>query len=170
MRHQTTSSARTGHGKQKRDLSQSTIFERLKADHREIKSLCKEICDADRATDDGVLETFEQLKDLVLTHSKAEEAAFYAPLKARSADLKDLALEGFEEHHVAEMLLNEISALSPSDERWMAKMNVLKEALEHHIEEEEDELFSEAREEMERGEAKTMGAEFGSRRNALMHN
>jgi hemerythrin-like domain-containing protein len=54
---------------------------------------------------------------------------------------KEHALEGLEEHHAAEMVLKELLALDPGDERFKAKATVLKEMIEHHIKEEEDKIF-----------------------------
>lgn len=143
----------------------SNIFAELKSDHREIKSLCKKILDSASGDTASARQNFEKLRLKLTSHAKAEEAIFYAPLKQRAEsddndDLKDLVLEGYEEHHVADMLLKELHKLNPSDERWMAKMTVLSEALDHHIKEEEEDMFSDSREELNRSEIQSMGPVF----------
>ncbi|MBI5444735.1 MAG: hemerythrin domain-containing protein, partial [Deltaproteobacteria bacterium] len=77
-------------------------------------------------------------------HMKGEEKAFYARLASQEG-AKEHALEGFEEHHAAELVLTELKKTSPSDERFHAKVTVLHEMIEHHIQEEEKELFKDAR-------------------------
>ena len=102
---------------------------------------------------------------MLTSHAKAEEKTFYNILKKKAdaghnEELNDIMLEGFQEHHVADELLNELINLEPSDEKWMAKMTVLEEVLDHHIKEEEDDMFSDAKEELETFEIKAIGANF----------
>lgn len=149
----------------KTDNKPQSIFACLKEDHKEIKRLCKAITDEDSGATATAKSKFEQLRVLLLSHAKAEERAFYAPLKKLAVaddneDLNDIVLEGYEEHHVADFLMKELTHLDPSNERWMAKMEVLKEALEHHIEEEEEDMFKDAKDELEGAEIKNIGADF----------
>jgi hemerythrin-like domain-containing protein len=72
---------------------------------------------------------------------------FYPAVKEQTdEDGKDLVAESDEEHHVVAILIEELKALDPKDERYDAKFSVLTENIEHHIEEEEGELFPEAEE------------------------
>ena len=57
---------------------------------------------------------------------------------------KETALESYEEHHVGKMVLNELNKTGKDEEEWMPKVEVLKDVLEHHIEEEESKIFTEA--------------------------
>lgn len=68
---------------------------------------------------------------------------------------RDSTIEGYEEHHVADVLMREISRLSPSDEKWKAKFAVLKENVEHHVEEEEGEIWTKAQEVFDEAEARS---------------
>ena len=70
------------------------------------------------------------------------------------------ALEGYEEHHVADVLMREISRLSPSNEKWAAKFTVLKENVEHHVEEEEGEIWAKARAIFDEATAQELGQAF----------
>ncbi|MNY51801.1 DNA nickase [compost metagenome] len=76
-------------------------------------------------------------------HIQIEEELFYPPAKQVDGEL---ILEAFEEHHMVKILLEEIEKTQPSNERYVAKLNVLQEILEHHIQEEEQTLFIELRE------------------------
>ena len=80
------------------------------------------------------------LKHELEIHEAIEEEIFYPALKEHPKT-KDLALEGYEEHHVVDTIMGELEGVEPSDETWMAKFSVMKENLEHHIEEEEGEMF-----------------------------
>jgi hemerythrin-like domain-containing protein len=67
-------------------------------------------------------------------------------------------LEGYQEHHVADLIVKELHGLAKDDERWGAKFKVLKENIEHHIEEEEGQMFRTARGVMSREELQELGA------------
>lgn len=83
---------------------------------------------------------FTKLRALLTAHIHAEEEVLYRIL-LQSDELRSEILEDYEEHHLINVLLGEMSDLSVSDERWEAKLEVLRETLEHHIEDEEAELF-----------------------------
>ena len=89
-------------------------------------------------------------------HELIEEKVLYPALK-RQAKAKDSVLEGYQEHHVADVLIHELHALSPDDERWGAKFKVFKENIEHHIEEEEGEMFRIARSVLSSAEREALG-------------
>lgn len=149
----------------------ASIFSLLKEDHREVKNLSKQI---QGTTERGLKKReklFEKFRTELLAHAKAEEAVFYNRIKdetegkgGKLEETRDTILEGFEEHHVAELLLTELSRLSYEDERWLPKFKVLSEALEHHIEEEEEEMFAEARKLFELSELRSIGDEFEMRK------
>ena len=125
-----------------------TIYEVLKRDHRHVEHLFKRIEKAlDKKDFSEVPELFDELKTELTAHSKAEQEVFYQPLKILSADPqgKDLSWEGEEEHHVIRLLLSELSRVPFHSEEWSAKMKVLSEVVDHHVEEEEEEIFVKAR-------------------------
>lgn len=141
------------------------VFERLKADHRRIRELSKELLRMDDTTSEEALTLYRQLRETVLTHAKAEEETFYEPLRARSAEKDDEkihrdVMEGFEEHRVAEFLIHEIDDTAPESEAWLARVKVLTEVLRHHIDEEESEMFRGARKEMTASELRDLGVDF----------
>jgi hemerythrin superfamily protein len=85
-----------------------------------------------------------------------EEEVLYPALKSHPK-ARDLALEGYEEHHVVDTILAELEQTPPSDEQWGAKFKVAKENLEHHIEEEETQMFPKARNAFSEDELEQMG-------------
>ena len=108
-----------------------------------------------------------QLKEMMTAHSRAEERVFYSALKEFDETKAD-ALEGYEEHHVVDVLLREIARLDPGDERWTAKFTVLKENIEHHAQEEEDEIFTAAQKVLSDEDAEEMAEKFVAARDRLL--
>lgn len=136
-----------------------SIYEELKRDHDQVRALLAEIAEMSSRASKGKEKHFETLKEMMTVHSRAEEKVFYAALKS-DAETKDDAIEGYEEHHVVDLLMREIARLDPSDERWKAKFSVLKETIEHHAEEEESEIFGKAREVLSVEDAEELGEKF----------
>lgn len=116
----------------------------LERDHRELEALLKDGIALGDTAIDGRRALLARLTPLLTTHEAMEEQVLYPALKAHP-EAKDIVLEGYQEHHVADVVLKELQELPPSDERWAAKLKVLKESLEHHIEEEEGDMFKKAR-------------------------
>jgi hypothetical protein len=113
----------------------------LKDEHDEAKEVFKKLEEAEGATASRLC---SQLINMLQLHEEMEETFFYPQLKKEEA-AKDLILEGYQEHHVMDLLMEEISQLKPSAEAWQPKIKVLQENTEHHIEEEEKELFPKVR-------------------------
>ncbi len=141
----------------------------LATDHRALKRLLEKL-DATTERGEKIREKlFSQFKVLLVAHSKSEEAVFYDSIKdAGGHDAKEKTLEAFEEHHVATVLLKELSALDKSDERWGAKLSVLRELLTHHIEEEEGRVFASARKIFDSYQLDEMGDDFVLLRDAQL--
>jgi hypothetical protein len=89
-------------------------------------------------------ELFATIKGELTLHETVEEEIFYPELRAHPK-AQDLVLEAYEEHHVVDMLMGELEALDVSDETRGAEATVMKENIEHRIEEEEGEMFRQAR-------------------------
>jgi hemerythrin-like domain-containing protein len=87
---------------------------------------------------------FVTLTENLNNHEIIEEKVFYPSLKDHE-ETRELILEAIEEHHVADKIVAEMEKLKETGEKWMAKLTVLKENLEHHIQEEEQELFPKAK-------------------------
>jgi len=89
-------------------------------------------------------------------HELMEEQVLYPALEPH-AQSRAIVLEGYEEHHVADVITKELHDVRPNDERWGAKFKVLKESLEHHIQEEERVMFRTARAVLGSDELNEMG-------------
>jgi hemerythrin superfamily protein len=113
----------------------------LKNDHDDVKAVFKKL---EKAKGKHAQELWTQLHAMLSLHEELEETYFYPRLKEEKA-AKDLILESYQEHHVMDLLLGEINELSPDAEEWQPKITVLQENTEHHIEEEEGELFPKVR-------------------------
>jgi hemerythrin superfamily protein len=119
----------------------------LKKDHQEIKSYFREFEKAGDDAYDAKGRAAQKAFMELINHAKCEEDIFYPAVKsAAEKDGKELVLEAVEEHHQADSLIRQLQTLSPKDESYDAKFKVLIESVEHHIEEEENELFPEAEE------------------------
>jgi hemerythrin superfamily protein len=130
-------------------------FALLKKDHKKVSQLFKQIEAASGAAKKRI---FDQLKGELDIHAEVEERIFYPALENKEAS-RDITLEAYEEHKVVKDLLAELAAASPSDE-WDAKLTVLKENVEHHVEEEEGELFDKAEDVLSEEQLERLGTEM----------
>ena len=117
----------------------------LKEDHRKVEGLFEQF---EKAKGDGRKQklALEICKELTI-HTIIEEEIFYPSIEGKVDE--DLLKESFVEHDAAKVLIAEIEAGGPSDEFYDAKVKVLKEEIEHHVEEEEkpkEGLFAQTRE------------------------
>lgn len=132
-------------------------FELLKKDHEKVSGIFEKL---DKTTENGVKtreELFAQLKTELDIHSQIEEQMLYPALK-EAKETHDITLEAIEEHNVVKQLLAELEELPKNDETWGAKLTVLKENVEHHVEEEEEEMFKDARKVLSSDELEELGA------------
>ncbi|MDT4965921.1 MAG: hypothetical protein QOJ64_658 [Acidobacteriota bacterium] len=131
-------------------------FELLKKDHEKVSGIFEKL---EPTTERGVKtreELFAQLKSELDIHAKVEEEIFYPAIK-EAKETHDITLEAFEEHKVVKGLLAELDALAKDDETWGAKFTVLKENVEHHVEEEEGEMFKSARKVLTKEQIEELG-------------
>ncbi len=141
-------------------------LELLKADHDSVKDLLEEL-EATSEDDRGKREElFARIRRDVEVHEAIEEEVFYPALKDHPK-AREVVLEGYEEHHVVDTLMGEMSGLAVTDETWQAKMAVMKENIEHHIEEEEGEMFEEAQQILEAAELDALGDRMRARKGQL---
>ena len=135
----------------------------LEADHAKVKKLLDEL---DKTTERGVKtreELFTRIKSELTVHEIIEEEIFYPTLK-QHPKAEEIVLEGYEEHHVVDLLMGELSALPYDDETWGAKFTVMKENIEHHVEEEEGDMFVKARQVFDADELNKLGEAMLERR------
>jgi hemerythrin superfamily protein len=139
----------------------------LKDDHDKVKKLLTDLDATTERAEKTRTEGFDRLKAELTVHESIEEEILYPALKEH-AKTKDIALEAYEEHHVVDLILGELDGLPVTDETWTAKFTVMKENLEHHIEEEEGEMFPRARRVMEEGELAELGDRMAARKADLL--
>jgi iron-sulfur cluster repair protein YtfE (RIC family) len=129
----------------------------LKQDHDTVAQLLEKI---DQTTERALKtreEFFARVKTELDVHAKIEETIFYPALE-NEEETRDITLEAFEEHRVVKQLLSELEKMAKDDEQWTAKFTVLKENVEHHVEEEEDEMFPKVRKVLSNADLETLGA------------
>jgi hemerythrin superfamily protein len=115
--------------------------ELLSSQHREVEKLFKEIENAEDPDDKEAL--FEDLADKLAIHAKIEEQFFYPAVREKKTE--DMILEAFVEHTSVKRLLADLLEADPADATFDAQIKVLKEQIEHHVEEEEGQLFPAAK-------------------------
>jgi hypothetical protein len=139
----------------------------LKADHDKVKKLLTRL---EATTERGIktrTDLFETIRNELTVHEIIEEEIFYPALKDHPRAV-DIVLEAYEEHHVVDVLMGELSALPVDDESWGAKAKVMHENVEHHIEEEEGDMFVKARQVFDRAELSELGARMEERKAQAM--
>ena len=139
----------------------------LKEDHDKVKKMLDEL---ETTTERGVKtreQLFTKVRQELEVHETIEERIFYPALK-NHPKTKEIALEAYEEHHVVDTVMAEIEGLAYDDEIWGAKFKVMKENLEHHIEEEEGEMFKQAKQVFDEDELTDLGEQMMARKQELM--
>jgi hemerythrin-like domain-containing protein len=132
----------------------------LKDDHKQLRRLFREF---ENAGDDALKtqgRLVDQIIELLTVHTYIENEVMYPRVRELLPDLEDDVLESYEEHHVADVLVMELVAMKPADERFRAKTTVLIENVRHHVEEEEDEWFPKVRAGLGRKALQDLGAEM----------
>jgi hemerythrin superfamily protein len=138
-------------------------LELLAEDHARAKKVMQEL----RRTEgpDTRQALFAQLERDLDAHEAVEEEILYPALQPRE---NEIVLEGIEEHHVVDTLMVELDSLPFDDESWGARCRVMIGNIEHHMQEEEVELFPRARKVLGRGELAELGARMARRRDEIL--
>lgn len=118
------------------------LLEHLKEEHRKVRGMFEQLEKKRAGATKGKAELFMKLRKDLIPHMEGEENALYERL-LQKRQLRQHTLEGWEEHRVAERILHELESMDMGEERWSPMLKVLKENVEHHIEEEEAVLFKE---------------------------
>jgi iron-sulfur cluster repair protein YtfE (RIC family) len=131
-------------------------FALLKADHEKVAGILETIEGTTERAAKGRDELFARLKAELDLHAMIEEEIFYPALE-ETEETREITLEAYEEHRLVKQLLSELEAEPKDTEEWTAKFTVLKENIEHHVEEEEGEMFKKARQALSEEEIETLG-------------
>jgi len=116
-----------------------TAIDILKKDHRKVDDLFTQI----ESEGSNKKEIFGQIYSELTLHAQAEETFFYPELELSSETSGDVE-HSYKEHQQVKDTLAELAGSSPNDTVWMTKLNELKESVQHHVEEEENDLFPKA--------------------------
>ena len=138
-------------------------FELLKADHRKVEQLFTQL---ESAEGRAKLQVFEQIRMELELHTQIEESIFYPALE-EPKDTHELTLEAYEEHDVVKRLLKELGRARNANDEWEAQAKVLQENVEHHVQEEENELFKKAARALSREDLETLGEQMASEKERL---
>ena len=147
----------------------ATAIEILINDHREITSLLEELentdveqletADEETAPFRSKEDDFFKLKNLLTRHTRLEEEVFY-PALADFAETSVLVQTSYDEHQVVDELLRNLSTMEPTSEEWLEVMAVLKDNVDNHIAQEEEELFQKAKELLKGKKLEELGKEM----------
>jgi hemerythrin-like domain-containing protein len=131
-------------------------FSLLKADHRKVEDLFSQL---ESASGQAKMRVFEQIKMELELHTHIEEKFFYPALE-KPKQTHELTLEAYEEHDVVKKLLQQMGRAKSATEEWEAQAKVLQENVEHHVEEEENELFPKAEAALSEEDIETLGEQM----------
>jgi hemerythrin superfamily protein len=120
-----------------------SIYSYLKKDHRKVSELFEAIIDA--PTESQKKDLFSQLQVELTLHAESEHATFYQALKKDTAT-KELIMHADKEHKEMKAYLTKLSKSSAIDDKWLVLLGELKYAVQHHVKEEEGEIFDKAKE------------------------
>ena len=127
----------------------------LEQQHREVEELFEEF----EGAGDGAVKTKERLcreiSNALAIHAEIEEKLFYP--ESKQANTEEILRESVEEHLAMKRIVADLLESAPSDDQFEAKMTVLKEQVEHHVEEEEKELFPKVRKDLSKDELEDLG-------------
>ena len=132
----------------------------LKNDHKAIRRAFRDFQKAGDQAHATKGKLVDKMIELLTVHTYIENEVMYPRVRELLPELEDDVLESYEEHHVADVLVMELSAMEPTDERFDAKTTVLIENVEHHMDEEENDWFPKVREGLGRKQLQQIGEEM----------
>jgi hemerythrin-like domain-containing protein len=142
----------------------------LTEDHDRVRRPLSELEDTTEDETEERRDLLHELEREVKVHSQIEQEIFYPAFKdaAEATEETKLYHEAREEHRLVDMLLPEVKQADPGSEIFAAKAKVLKDIIEHHVDEEEQEMFRTAREIMSDDQLRELGEQILTRRDELM--
>lgn len=143
-------------------MADAKIFADLKKDHDLHRKLLKQI---DAADEGERADLFEAFRVEVTAHAAAEEESLYATMLAKP-DLRDEARHSVSEHKEIDDFFEEMAELDPASDEWKSKFDEMRHRYEHHIDEEEEEMFPEAAKDLDDAEVAKLAKVFEARKPA----
>ena len=142
------------------------VYELLKEDHRKVARLLKKLETTSSRALKSRTKIFLELKEELEMHAFVEERLFY-PRLIDANKTAGITLEGYEEHRIIKALLEEMDDPMLVHDEWIAKLHLIKEKIEHHVKEEEGEMFEKARAVLTDEEAIKIGASIATEKAEL---
>jgi hypothetical protein len=143
-------------------MADARIFADLKADHDRHRTLLAQIGETSGASEER--ETlFEAFRVEVSAHAAAEEESLYATMLGKP-DLRDDARHSVSEHKEIDDYLGELAEIDMATGAWLTKFKEMRHRYEHHIDEEEEEMFPAAAKELSGAEEKRLAKIFETRK------
>jgi hemerythrin superfamily protein len=138
----------------------------LKQDHEKVRGLLESL---EKATGPRRVKLLGQIEQELKVHTTIEEEIFYPAFReaAKKKDDQVMVYEAVQEHHMVDLALPE-AAEGENNEDLKGKAKVLKELVEHHADEEEDDMFPRARKVFDRDELRALGERMEARKKELM--
>jgi hemerythrin superfamily protein len=143
------------------------VLKILKKDHSNVQNLFGKFDRTGKSAYEKKSELFEKIRRELQLHSRAEEEIFYPALKALNGDGRRLVSQALKGHKDINELLTQISRLKPSDKNFDEKMEILIENVDHHVEEEEGEIFRFAEENCSEDQLEELGRLVQERKKTL---
>ena len=113
------------------------FYEQIRTEHNEVKQILNRMLNSSPSRRETLI---KELKVALVPHLEGEEKVFY-PVLDNKRESHEIILEALLEHRIARNLFNELMDLNVDADDWIARTKVLKDIIEHHIEEEESEIF-----------------------------
>ena len=139
-----------------------TIYEKLKSDHDKHRDLLAKLAETEGDSDER-RELWKTFYYDLSAHAAAEEVSFYSPLMAQS-DAQAEGRHSVAEHKELDDLLQELNDMDMSSPGWLTRFKTMKDRYEHHIEEEEEDIFPVAKDVIGTDKSGEIAAEFAERK------
>lgn len=143
------------------------IFDRIKQDHDAARDVISQLKDTTERAEKTRQKLFDHFKLDMWVHHKVEEAVFYSILRG-TKDMHADAMEAYNEHHMANGMIEELDTFPVNSEEWHVKFKALTELVEHHMEEEEEDFFPAAKKLLNKETQDLMGERFDQRKKVVM--
>jgi hemerythrin superfamily protein len=143
------------------------VFSLLHEDHENVALIFKKI---DSMKSQETAQTHEQLFKELSTelelHAKVEEDIVY-PVFKKHGETRQIVEESVREHKEIDRLLSELKGMRPDDQKWMGKLGELQRKVEHHVKEEEEQLFPQGRKIISEDQAQQLGETVENKKEEL---
>ncbi len=136
-------------------------LELLTDDHNKLKTLFGKVNETEDEKTKHKL--FRQIRNELESHTRIEEEIFYPAIKSING-LDELVMEGIQEHHQTDVFIREIKNLVDGSDVFDPKLKVLMEGVEHHIQEEEKEMFPKVRNQFSKSELEDLGSKMKAKK------